>query len=99
MVRWRLGGDVLAGKQTRKHRNIDINFDSRCTNQLLEILIERGYEIVVDLRPVRIELYHMQHSYIDIHPFVLNENGTAKQADLDGGFYEFEAAFEYSRGY
>ena len=25
-----------------------------------------------------------------IHPFVLNEDGTSKQADLEGGWYEFE---------
>lgn len=85
------GVDVLAGKQTREHRDIDINFDSRHTNRILEILKEYGYEIVVDLSPVRIELYHTQLSYIDIHPFILNDDGTAKQADLEGGFYEFEA--------
>ena len=28
--------------------------------------------------------------YLDIHPFVLNEDGTSKQADLEGGWYEFE---------
>lgn len=27
---------------------------------------------------------------IDIHPFVLNKDGTAKQANLEGGWYEFE---------
>ena len=32
-------------------------------------------------------------SYIDIHPFVLKEDGTAKQADLEGGWYEFEADY------
>lgn len=85
------GVDVLAGRQTREHRDIDINFDSQYTDKLLHILKERGYEIVTDLRPTRIELHHSQLGYIDIHPFVLNNDTTAKQADLEGGWYEFEA--------
>lgn len=85
------GVDVLAGKQTREHRDIDIDFDSQYTDELLRVLKENGYEVVVDWSPVRVELYHSQLSYIDIHPFVLNNDGTAKQADLEGGWYEFEA--------
>lgn len=30
---------------------------------------------------------------MDIHPFILNEDGTSKQADLEGGFFEFEKDF------
>lgn len=85
------GVDVLAGKQTREHRDIDIDFDSQYTDELLRVLKENGYEVVVDWSPVRVELYHSQLSYVDIHPFVLNNDGTAKQADLEGGWYEFEA--------
>lgn len=87
------GVDILAGRQTRAHRDIDINFDSQYTERLLRVLQESGYEIVTDWSPVRIELYHPQLGYIDIHPFVLNDNGTAKQADLAGGWYEFDVDF------
>lgn len=85
------GVDVLAGKQTRAHRDIDINFDSRCTKKLLAVLKEYGYEITTDQSPVRVELYHAELGFIDIHPFVLGDGGTAKQANPQGGFYEFEA--------
>lgn len=85
------GVDVLNGKQTREHRDIDINFDANYLDKLLEVLCDKGYEIVTDWRPVRIELYHPLFSYIDIHPFLLNADGSAKQADLEGGYYEFEA--------
>lgn len=87
------GVDVLAGKQTRTHRDIDLDFDAQYTEKLLEVLIKYGYEIDTDWAPVRIELYHNQLGYLDIHPFVLKEDGTAKQADLDGGWYEFEADY------
>lgn len=87
------GVDVLLGKQTREHRDVDINFDARYTDALIGTLISHGYEITTDWRPVRIELYHPELSYVDIHPFVINEDGTAKQADLEGGWYEFEADY------
>lgn len=87
------GVDVLNGKQTREHRDVDINFDAEYSEELLCKLIENGYEIITDWRPVRIELHSQELGYIDIHPFVINDNGTAKQADLEGGWYEFDADF------
>lgn len=92
IVYWIDGGwgiDILYGEQTRNHRDIDINFDSQYTEKLLNILFEYGYEIDIDLKPVRIELYSEKYGYLDIHPFVLNKDGTSKQADLEGGWYEF----------
>lgn len=93
IVYWVDGGwgvDLLAGKQTREHRDIDIDFDARHTEKLLNILLEYGYEVDTDWKPVRIELYSDKYGYLDIHPFILNEDGTAKQADLEGGWYEFD---------
>lgn len=87
------GVDVLLGRQTRAHRDIDIDFDSRRTGELLEALQGEGYVITTDWRPARIELYHPERSYIDIHPLLLAEDGTAKQADLEGGWYLFEADY------
>lgn len=84
------GVDILAGKQTRVHRDIDVDFDALYTEKLLKILAEHGYEIDTDWAPVRIELYSEKYGYLDIHPFVLNEDGTSKQADLEGGWYEFD---------
>ena len=72
----------------RSHR--DINFDAKYMDRLLDVLLNLGYKIDTDWRPVRIELYSDELGYLDIHPFVLNEDGTSKQADLEGGWYEFE---------
>ena len=87
------GVDILAGKQTRNHRDIDVDFDAQYTEELLKILLKYGYEVDTDWKPVRIELYSKKYGYLDIHPFILNEDGTSKQADLEGGFYEFEKDF------
>lgn len=96
IIYWIDGGwgvDILAGKQTRVHRDIDIDFDAQHTEKLLNILLEYGYKVDTDWKPVRIELYSEKHGYLDIHPFVLNEDGTSKQADLEGGWYEFTQDF------
>lgn len=84
------GIDVLAGRQTRTHRDIDIDFDAQYTEKLLKILAAQGYEMETDWAPVRMELYSEKWGYLDIHPFMIEEDGRAKQADLEGGFYEFE---------
>ena len=84
------GVDVFLGQQTRLHRDIDIDFDANYTDQLLDLLQERGYQIETNWLPTRVELYSKELGYIDIHPFVLNADGTSKQADLDGGWYEFQ---------
>ena len=36
------GVDILAGKQTRNHRDIDVNFDAQHTEKLLNLLFEIG---------------------------------------------------------
>lgn len=97
MAYWIDGGwgvDILFGQQTREHRDVDIDFDSRFTGALLDMLNRAGYEIVTDWRPCRIELYHQRWGYIDIHPLVLAADGSARQALPDGnGWYRFEADY------
>lgn len=93
MKYWLDGGwgvDVLTGKQNREHRDVDVNFDATFTEELINTLIKMGYEIKVDWMPARMELWHEDYGYIDIHPLILDEFGGAKQADLEGGFYLFE---------
>lgn len=94
MQYWLDGGwgvDVLTGRQNREHRDIDIDYDSTFTEPLIKKLTDLGYEIVVDWMPARLELWHPKRGYIDIHPLILNSDGSAKQADLEDGFYQFKA--------
>lgn len=88
---WVEGGwgiDVLIGKQTREHRDVDIDFDAAFEKQLIEKLTEIGYQITIDQRPTRLELYHPVYGIIDIHPFVINESGSMQQANPEGGWFE-----------
>lgn len=84
------GVDILTGKQNRIHRDIDIDFDGEYEKILLEELMRLGYKITTDWRPCRVELYHPELGYLDVHPLVINGDGSAKQAAPDGGWYEFE---------
>lgn len=85
------GVDILLGKQHREHRDIDVDFDGEFTGILLETLKEKGYEITTDWRPARIELYHPELGYIDIHPLIISKDGSAKQAGLNNDWYDFKA--------
>lgn len=84
------GVDILIGKQTRPHRDIDIDFDGEYEEVLLESLQKKGYQITNDLRPTRIELYHPQRGYLDLHPLIIGADGTIRQDSLDGGWYQFD---------
>lgn len=48
--------DALAGAQTRAHRDLDVFVDAGAAPRLLTWLSERGYAIVEDWRPIRVEL-------------------------------------------
>lgn len=91
---WLNGGwivDILEERQKGEHCNIDINFDSKCTDKLLYILKKEGYEILTDLRPAGIELYHERLGYINIHPFVIIDDDTSNKSGLANGLYELES--------
>lgn len=93
---WVEGGwgiDVLIGKQTREHRDIDIDFDADFEALLMDRLLQIGYRITSDCRPSRVELLHPEHGYIDIHPFVIEESGNMKQANPQGGWFDLEAGW------
>ena len=91
---WIEGGwgiDALIGRQTRLHRDIDLDFDAAVEELLLEKLTGLGYQFTLDQRPTRAELCHPKHGYIDIHPFIINDSGTIRQANPEGGWFELEA--------
>lgn len=87
------GVDVLYGQQTRAHRDIDIDFDSRYTERLMEMLQSMGYVLNTDWLPVRAELYCQEYGYLDIHPFDVSDPEHIRQANPDGGYFEFKADY------
>lgn len=85
------GVDVLLGRQTRPHGDMDIDFDAAFEAVLLEALKAAGYQVTADWRPCRIELQHPQLGCIDLHPLQITASGDAKQAGLADDWYHFKA--------
>ena len=93
---WLEGGwgvDALVGRQTRPHRDVDVDVEARCEEAAVAALAEMGYTVETDWRPNRIELNALGRGRVDLHPLLIDEDGTARQAALDGGFHLFPRSY------
>ena len=98
---WLEGGwgvDALIGRQTRPHRDLDVDLDATRESLALEVLDELGYQIETDWRPNRVELVASGRGWVDVHPLTFDQQGNAVQAALDGGFHTFLASY-FRRGH
>jgi hypothetical protein len=59
----------------------------------LAALQELGYVVETDWRPNRVELVAPARGWKDLHPLVLDEDGRARQAALDGGYHRFDRSW------
>jgi lincosamide nucleotidyltransferase A/C/D/E len=87
------GVDALTGRQTRPHRDIDIDIDGEFENEVLTTLHNLGYTIETDWRPNRVELAAPGRGWVDVHPLVIDDLGDARQAALGGGWHEIPRTF------
>ncbi len=93
---WLEGGwgvDALVGRQTRPHRDVDVDFDAAYEHEVLQVLSLLGYSIETDWRPNRVELSASGSRWVDLHPLVIDDNGDARQAALEGGWHEFHRSW------
>jgi lincosamide nucleotidyltransferase A/C/D/E len=93
---WLEGGwgvDALVGRQTRPHRDVDVDFEANYERDVMEALAGLGYSVETDWRPNRVELSASGGRRVDLHPLVIDENGDARQAALDGGWHEFHRSW------
>lgn len=86
------GVDALVGQQTRPHRDLDLAVDAGDEGRAILVLERRGYHVETDWRPVRVELVHEGVGWVDLHPVVFDRSGHGRQADLDGGHFDYPAA-------
>jgi lincosamide nucleotidyltransferase A/C/D/E len=93
---WLEGGwgvDALVGHQTRAHRDIDVDIDAACEPAALRVLGDLGYVVETDWRPNRVELVARGRGWVDLHPLLLDSDGSARQAALGGGHHTFPSSF------
>ena len=89
---WLEGGwgvDAVLGKQTREHRDADIDFDRTRLAELRGALEKEGYRVTTDWLPCRLEMTHDQRGYVDLHPLFIHPDGSAEQAGVQGEVYPF----------
>lgn len=72
------GVDALVGNETREHRDLDLFVDSTTVPRFLQWLSARGYHIVEDWLPVRVQLAS-ERGRVDVHPMKLGVNGDGIQ--------------------
>lgn len=90
-----MGVDVLAGRQTRGHRDLDLTVDANDMSAALLVLERRGYRVETDWRPVRVELVCVDVGRVDLHPVAFEEDGHGQQAGFDGAHFDYPpAAFD-----
>lgn len=70
--------DALLGSQSRTHGDLDLFVDATEVDPLIEWLSGRGYEVVEDWRPIRVELRSDDRA-VDIHPMELDAAGDGVQ--------------------
>ena len=93
---WLEGGwgvDALVGHQTRAHRDVDIDIDGAFEDAVIAALQGIGYVIASDWRPNRLELAAPERGWVDVHPLVVQPDGSARQAALDGGWHLWPPSF------
>ena len=70
--------DALVGFQSRSHGDLDLFVDATKVETLIEWLSGRGYEVVEDWLPIRVELRSGDRA-VDIHPMELDAAGDGVQ--------------------
>ncbi|HEY0217090.1 MAG TPA: phosphotransferase, partial [Cellulomonas sp.] len=89
---WVAGGwavDVLVGRQTRSHRDLDLAVHAEDEAPTVRVLEDRGYRVETDWRPVRVELARPGGGWVDLHPVDFDDAGNGRQAQLEGGGFDY----------
>ncbi len=83
------GVDVLVGRQTREHRDLDLAVDADHLRTCLQTLNLIGYAMKIDWLPIRIELKGPGDRWVDVYPVRFDESGHGRQAGLDGEHFDY----------
>lgn len=83
--------DALVGRRTREHRDLDVFVDDRAVDALLVWLLQRGYAVAEDWRPVRVEL-RGDRGRVDVHPMRILDSGDGLQAGFGDEEFQHPAA-------
>lgn len=94
-VRYWVGGgwgiDLLVGRQTREHHDLDLAIDAAHLDSCLAALRAQGFVDVADELPNRIALRREQPSpsEVDVHPVVFDAAGDGRLPGPGGAVFDF----------
>jgi lincosamide nucleotidyltransferase A/C/D/E len=92
---WVAGGwgiDALVGRQTRDHADLDIAVPADREAETLASLEGAGFVVTTDWRPTRVALTHPTGAEVDVHPVVVESDGTGVLSGLHGEEFRYPAA-------
>lgn len=78
------GVDVLVGRETRPHRDLDLAVDTDDYGACMAALTGLGYTVETDWLPVRVELAASGDRWVDVHPLRFDAEGRGIQGDPAG---------------
>ncbi|VEG27051.1 nucleotidyltransferase domain-containing protein [Actinomyces howellii] len=83
--------DALVGHRTRDHGDLDVIVEAGACEALLRWLSGRGYEVVTDWLPIRVELRRGSCG-VDVHPMEVGPGGDGVQAGFGTQVFEHRAS-------
>src|SRR5260370_30917698 len=82
------GVAMLAGQQTREHRDLDLAVDAEDLDRCAAALSVGGHAAETDWLPVRIELRASGDRWVDAHPETFDEHAHGREAGLDSQHFD-----------
>src|SRR5919198_3359110 len=79
------GVDALLEEQTRAHDDLDLVVGLDDVPRLLDVLRQRGYEMVGGAPPTSFELVDPEGWQVDVHPVTWDTNGDGLYRMREGG--------------
>ena len=83
------GIDALIGRKTRDHADLDLACPAEQEGAVMDVLVQRGYRIVLDYRPARVALADDDGREVDLHPVRFDRRGSGVQAGLRGEEFHY----------
>lgn len=83
------GVDVLVGRQTRHHRDLDLAVDADHLDQCLATCAGLGYVTETDWLPLRVELRASADRWVDVHPVAFDVQGCGVLGDPLGTHFNY----------
>lgn len=91
---WVAGGwgvAVLAGGQTREHRDLDLAVHAEDLPTALAVLDVLGYTPETDWLPTRVEYVAPGRGWVDVHPIDFDATGNGRLTGPNGIFFDYPA--------